>query len=122
MQSGAGDAVKLPDSAFKGVTFADDPQRLVSDADVVLGVQPRTVEVAGAIKEGAILISLGLRPQGTSFGEAASGSEDHVLRHGAGTAHLAGPSDGRVVQPSGSCLAIAERFWAQRTSAVSCRG
>ena len=34
MQSGAGNAVKLPDSAFKNVTFAANPQGLVSDADV----------------------------------------------------------------------------------------
>lgn len=57
MQSGAGNAVKLPDSAFKNVTFAANPQGLVSDADIVLAVQPPSVEVVGAMKEGAILIS-----------------------------------------------------------------
>lgn len=57
MQSGAGDAVKLPDSAFKNVTFAANPQGLVSDADIVLAVQPPTAEVVGAMKEGAILLS-----------------------------------------------------------------
>ena len=57
MQSGAGNAVKLPDSAFKNVTFAANPQGLVSDADIVLAVQPPTAEVVGAMKEGSILLS-----------------------------------------------------------------
>lgn len=57
MQSGAGDAVKLPDSAFKNVSFAANPQGLVSDADVVVSVQPPSPEVVGAMKEGAILLS-----------------------------------------------------------------
>jgi H+-translocating NAD(P) transhydrogenase subunit alpha len=57
MQSGAGDAVKLPDSAFRGVTFAGDPLKLVADADVVVAVQPPSLEVARALREGAILIS-----------------------------------------------------------------
>jgi len=57
MQSGAGDAVKLPDGAFKGVTFETDPQRLVADADVVVSVQPPSLEIAGAMRAGAILIS-----------------------------------------------------------------
>jgi NAD(P) transhydrogenase subunit alpha len=40
------------------VTFVSDPQRLVSDADVVLAVQPPAAEVVGAMKAGAIVISL----------------------------------------------------------------
>lgn len=57
MQSGAGDAVKLPDSAYKSVSFAANPQGLVSDADVVVSVQPPSAEIIGAMKEGAILLS-----------------------------------------------------------------
>lgn len=57
MQSSAGDAVKLPDSAFKNVSFAANPQGLVSDADIVLAVQPLTAELVNAMKEGAIVIS-----------------------------------------------------------------
>ncbi|WP_293387097.1 NAD(P) transhydrogenase subunit alpha [Nevskia sp.] len=57
MQSSAGDAVKLPDAAFKNVAFAVNPQGLVSDADIVLAVQPPSVETVGAMKEGAILLS-----------------------------------------------------------------
>lgn len=57
MQSGAGDAVKLPDAAFKNLSFAANPQGLVSDADIVLAVQPPSLETVGAMKEGAILIA-----------------------------------------------------------------
>lgn len=52
MQSGAGDAVKLPDSAFKNVSFAANPQGLVSDADIVVAVQPPTADIVDAMKEG----------------------------------------------------------------------
>jgi NAD(P) transhydrogenase subunit alpha len=57
MQSEAGLAVKLPDTAFKNVTFAANPQGLVSDADIVLSVQPPSLDVVNAMKEGAILLS-----------------------------------------------------------------
>ena len=57
MQSGAGDAIKLTDAAFKDVVFIDDRKELVSDADVVLAVQPPALDVISAMKEGAILMS-----------------------------------------------------------------
>jgi H+-translocating NAD(P) transhydrogenase subunit alpha len=57
MQSGAGDAVKLADAAYKNVTFSPDPIALVRDADVVLTVQPPEGSVIEAMKEGAILVS-----------------------------------------------------------------
>jgi len=57
MQSGAGEAVKLPDSAFKNVEFSTDPRGLVSDADIVLSVQPPEVTLAQGMKPGAILVS-----------------------------------------------------------------
>ena len=57
MQSGAGDAVKLPNAAYKNVAFTDDVRDLVAEADVVLSVQPPSIEVANAMKQGAILIS-----------------------------------------------------------------
>jgi NAD(P) transhydrogenase subunit alpha len=57
MQSGAGDAIKLVDAAFKDVVFMDNRHELVSDADVVLAVQPPALDVINAMKEGAILIS-----------------------------------------------------------------
>jgi len=57
MQLGAAEAIKLADGAFANVVFIEDPKALVGDADVVLAVQPPALEVVGAMKPGAILIS-----------------------------------------------------------------
>jgi len=57
IQSGAGDAVKLPDGAFRNVRFVADLRVLVGDADIVVAVQPPDLETVRAMKEGAILIS-----------------------------------------------------------------
>jgi len=56
MQAGAGEAVKLPDKAFKNVDFSSDVQALVSDADIVLSVQPPELSAARGMKRGAILV------------------------------------------------------------------
>jgi NAD(P) transhydrogenase subunit alpha len=56
MQAGAGDAIRLRDSAFKDVAIVDDRMAMVSDADVVLAVQPPALEVIDAMKPGAILV------------------------------------------------------------------
>lgn len=57
MQSGAGNAVQLVDAAFANVAFMEDRKELVRAADVVLAVQPPALEVVGAMKAGAILMS-----------------------------------------------------------------
>jgi NAD(P) transhydrogenase subunit alpha len=57
MQPGAGDAIKLPDSAYKDVAIVADLKALLGDADVVLAVQPPPVELIDMMKEGAVLIS-----------------------------------------------------------------
>lgn len=57
MQSGAGEAVRLADAAYKNVTLIANPQGMVSDADIVLSVNPPSPEVIDAMKEGSILIS-----------------------------------------------------------------
>lgn len=57
MQSGAGAGARQPDDAYKGVNVIANPQGMVSDADVVLCVQPPSVETVGAMKEGAVLLS-----------------------------------------------------------------
>lgn len=56
MQAGAGEAIKLADAAFKDVAILDDRTALVSEADVVLAVQPPALAVIDAMKPGAILI------------------------------------------------------------------
>src|ERR1700728_105648 len=57
MQTGAGNAIKLIDAAFKEVTFIADCKELVANADVVLAVQPPAIEVISQMQEGAILVS-----------------------------------------------------------------
>jgi len=57
MQSGAAEASNLPDAAFTDVVFVEDRLKLVAEADVVLAVQPPSLEVIDAMKPGAILIS-----------------------------------------------------------------
>ena len=57
MQSGAGDAIKLMDTSYKDVAFIENRHELVSDADVVLAVQPPALDVIDAMKGGAILVS-----------------------------------------------------------------
>ena len=57
MQDGAGLASKLADAAYKTASFAANPLGIVSDADIVLAVQPPTAEVVKAMKEGSILMS-----------------------------------------------------------------
>jgi NAD(P) transhydrogenase subunit alpha len=57
MEAGAGDAVKLPDSAFKNATFTTDVNDLVGNADIVVAVQPPSVEIVRAMRDGTILIS-----------------------------------------------------------------
>jgi len=57
MQCGAGNAIQLPDGTYKDVAFVKERRRLVSDADVVLAVQPPAIDVIDAMKEGAILVS-----------------------------------------------------------------
>lgn len=57
MQTGAAEAIRLPDTAFKDVVFMADRVALVRDADIVLAVQPPALEVIAAMKEGAILVS-----------------------------------------------------------------
>lgn len=57
LQAGAGEAVKLADSAYKNVHAIANPQGMVGDADIVCSVQPPALEVVEAMKEGAILLS-----------------------------------------------------------------
>ena len=57
MQSGAGEGIGLSDTAFKDVAFTEDRRDLLADADVVLCINPPSLEVITSMKEGAILLS-----------------------------------------------------------------
>ena len=56
MQTGAADAIRLSEAAYKDVVFIANRKDLVADADVVLAVQPPALDVIAAMKPGAILI------------------------------------------------------------------
>jgi NAD(P) transhydrogenase subunit alpha len=56
MQTGAADAVRFSEAAYKDVVFIANRKELVADADVVLAVQPPALGVIDAMKPGAILI------------------------------------------------------------------
>jgi NAD(P) transhydrogenase subunit alpha len=56
MQTGASDAILLPETAYADVVFMHDRTAMVADADVVLAVQPPTLDVIDTMKPGAILI------------------------------------------------------------------
>ncbi|WFR99157.1 NAD(P) transhydrogenase subunit alpha (plasmid) [Rhizobium tumorigenes] len=58
MQSGAGDAAKLPDTSFQQVAFEPDQKVLLGDADIVLCVQAPAIATVKMMKPGAILICL----------------------------------------------------------------
>lgn len=57
MLSGAGLGSKLPDSAYHGVEIAGTGQQLLSDADIVLAVQPPKAADIALLKPGTILLS-----------------------------------------------------------------
>jgi NAD(P) transhydrogenase subunit alpha len=57
MQTDAGAASRIPDAAYRNVAFAANPQGLVSDADIVVSVQPPPMDVVDAMKDGSVLLS-----------------------------------------------------------------
>ncbi|HEX7783934.1 MAG TPA: NAD(P) transhydrogenase subunit alpha [Sphingobium sp.] len=57
IEKGAGNNATFTDKAYQDVAFADTPQVLVADADIVLAVQPPSVDVVRAMKPDASLVS-----------------------------------------------------------------
>lgn len=55
MQSGAGVAAQFPDAQYTGVEFADSGA-ILARADVLLKVQPPSLEEVAALKKGAVVI------------------------------------------------------------------
>src|ERR1700676_1366387 len=66
VQTGAGDAAGFPDSAYSGQGARLEPE-VLGAADVVLKVQPPSIEEVGRLKEGATLIGM-LQPTTTTPG------------------------------------------------------
>ena len=102
MQSGAGAAASWPTPPSRTSCSSDDRQRPGRDADVVLAVQPPALEVIDAMKPGAILISFIYADKEPALVQASAGQEDHLLRHGAYSAHHPRAGDGCAVQPIGA--------------------
>src|SRR5450830_1248451 len=57
LQSGVGAAAQFDDSAYQDVIFSSDRNQLVGQANIILAVQPPTLEVIDAMSAEAILIS-----------------------------------------------------------------
>ena len=56
IERGAGDAASFPDTSYKDVEVAADARSALGRADVLLTVQPPTLEEIAALKEGAVTI------------------------------------------------------------------
>ncbi len=56
IERGAGDAASFPDTSYKDVEVAADACSALGRADVLLTVQPPTLEEIAALKEGAVTI------------------------------------------------------------------
>ena len=56
MEHGAGTRAQFPDSAYKDVSWADSADAVLSQADVVLTVQPLSVDQIHRLKPGAVVI------------------------------------------------------------------
>ena len=57
LQAGAGAASKLADTAYKNVKIVAGTSELVAEADVVVSVQPPSLDIVDTMKAGSILLS-----------------------------------------------------------------
>jgi len=56
IEHGAGERARFPDSLYKSVIWADSSDQVLSESDVVLTVQPLSVEQIGKLKPSAVVI------------------------------------------------------------------
>ena len=66
MQRGAGASAGFTDALYEGVSWADDSDALYRGADIILRVQPPSVEEAGKLPEGAMLLGFMTPHEGDS--------------------------------------------------------
>ncbi|WP_018717605.1 Re/Si-specific NAD(P)(+) transhydrogenase subunit alpha [Arhodomonas aquaeolei] len=66
LQAGAGESSGFNDADYEGVTVVDSADELYAAADVVLRVQPPTVEDAGKLREGSCLLGFMAPHEGDS--------------------------------------------------------
>jgi len=56
LERGAGTAAQFPDAGFKTVEWADTAAAVLAQADVLLTVQPPTLETIGRLRAGAVVV------------------------------------------------------------------
>jgi H+-translocating NAD(P) transhydrogenase subunit alpha len=56
LERGAGERARFPDAAYKNVTWAENGAAVLAAADIVLAVQPLSVDEIGQLKSGAVVI------------------------------------------------------------------
>ncbi len=56
LERGAGVSAQFPDAGFKRVEWADSAAAVLAQADILLTVQPPTLETIGRLKAGAVVI------------------------------------------------------------------
>jgi proton-translocating NAD(P)+ transhydrogenase subunit alpha len=56
LERGAGERASFPDSTYKNVTWADSAAAVLAGSEVLLTVQPLTVEQIGQLKSGAVVV------------------------------------------------------------------
>jgi NAD(P) transhydrogenase subunit alpha len=56
LERGAGERARFPDALYKKVEWVDGPSAVLAAADIVLTVQPLTVEQIGHLKSGAVVV------------------------------------------------------------------
>jgi len=56
LERGAGVSAQFPDAGFKRVEWADSADAVLAQADILLTVQPPTLETIGKLKAGAVVI------------------------------------------------------------------
>jgi len=66
IQRGAGEAAGFTDDQYEGVTWADKANDLYEGADVILRVQPPSVEEAGKLPEGSVVMGFMTPHEGDS--------------------------------------------------------
>src|SRR5580704_5246603 len=71
MERGAGERASFPDSLYKSVTWADSAASVLAGSDVILTVQPLTVEQIEQLKPGAVVVGF-MQPRAQSMDALSS--------------------------------------------------
>src|SRR5579862_8463432 len=56
MERGAGERARFPDTLYKSVSWAASPAEVLTAADVLLTVQPLTLEQIGQLRGSAVVV------------------------------------------------------------------